>query len=317
VLVSMEWLRAREQSRCVWLPHYKEGHMPLLECACGCGELVPSLDSRNQPRHCVPEHGGRLATPHGDLKDWESLALAWNQEAPECACGCGHKLNRTAEQLREGLPDSRFLQGHNRRRARVRELTTVERSVILGGLLGDLCITRPSLTPRLSFTHGIDQLEYAQHKMKVLGRLSWWSVVACTSGYVPDKLGVRGSCSCLPALEEIWGLVRPQGPKSPNPGWLEHVDDRGLAYWFMDDGSVLRSSTGAVYGALLHTQGFSESENRVLSAWLSAKGMRVDVKDYGGFPSLYVPRAAVEPLFWRIRPYVHPSMRYKVDGSFT
>ena len=319
VLVSMSWLREREGQRCVWIPRYKEGHMPYVFCVCGCGSKVPLLDSRNQQRCCVPSHAHKLSGPRKG-RDWAKAAEEWNREAPSCACGCGIQLGRTAKQLRTSSYKAEFVQGHNRRRTSVPALTALEESVILGSLLGDLCITRPKETPRLCFTHGIDQEAYARHKMDVLHRLSWWSSVCPTSGYAPEKLGVRGSSSCLHVLEDIYQLVRsgPEGGKFVTAAWLQKLDIRSLAYWFMDDGSVGRSAeTQKISTALIHTQGFSVAENRVLADWMCGQGFSTEVKIYDGRPCLYLDRQGVRPFFKAIRPFIHESMRYKVDGPFT
>lgn len=179
VLVSLLWLKENgAQGRTIWLPKYKAGHDPLVQCACGCGAMVSSVDSRNQPRSCVPQHAARLATRVP--VDWEARVQTWESIAPFCKCGCGSLIQRTAAQLQNYHAVPEFLVGHGSRRSVcVPELSREERSVILG--------TR---YPRLEFTHCIAQKAYAIHKMEVLARLSWFSEEAFTSGYKSDAKGI-------------------------------------------------------------------------------------------------------------------------------
>ena len=315
IQVTLDWLRDRKGQRNVWLPKYVAGHVPLIACVCGCGELIEAVGDRGRPRKVLNvQHAARL-TPPPSRVDWQQRAAAWNAEAPECACGCGTRRPRTPEQMENRLPDARYLQGHSHRRACVQDFTDEERSIILGTLLGDFSIGVPHSTPRLAFTHGLSQRDYATHKMKKLARLSWWSDVAQTSGYT-DNLGIRGSSSCLPALTEIYDLTRPGGArKTVSEAWLDQLDDRSLAYWMMDDGSVYFSNhTSEVSHASLATQGFTEEEHDLMLSWFQARGYRSVAKARSkGYWYLYIPREDADRLVGAIRPFVHESMRYKVE----
>jgi hypothetical protein len=212
VLVSLEWLKeAASVVKTVYLPVYKDGHMPLIFCACGCGDEIPALDKKNQPRSFVPGHAGYLQRGKSKV-DWKSRVTEWNRTALQCACGCGERLQRTQKQLRTQQYRPLFISGHGGRRGKcVTELTDIEKAVIYGSLLGDLSITRPSSGyPRLAFTHGISQRDYALHKMQKLERLHWRSREAQTSGY-SENYGIQGNCSCLPVLEKVWDVVREGG----------------------------------------------------------------------------------------------------------
>jgi len=48
----------------------------------------------------------------------------------------------------------------------------------------------------------------------------------------------------------------------------EHLTDRALAYWYMDDGSIASKKR---LGTVLHTQGFDLSEVKILCQELTDK----------------------------------------------
>lgn len=93
----------------------------------------------------------------------------------------------------------------------------------------------------------------------------------------------------------------------------EYFTDRSLAYWFMDDGS-LKSNTSAY---IFCTDNFSLDELKILKDLFIHK--------YGIYPSfhkqrknqyrLYIPRRYYEELKERMEPYIHESMKYKLQHS--
>jgi len=128
----------------------------------------------------------------------------------------------------------------------------------------------------------------------------------------------QGRTSCMPLFESVWDVVRRDGKKQVNPEWLSKVNPRGLAYWFMDDGSVQRNhnhnnkNRGQVYNAALHTEGFSEQENHLLSDFLSFEyGVGAQVKQTRDHFYLYIPRKSAVRLLEVVEPYLHESMAYK------
>ncbi len=320
MVVTMDWVKNVGVGKWEWLPKYLRGHMPLMECLCGCGTLIEAFDKRGRKRKADDQsHAARMAPKGPRLHrrvDYKARADDWNLKAAECSCGCGILLHRTEAQMRNSSPSPTFLPGHNCRRSRIQELSPLEESIILGSLVGDMCITKPKETPRLSFTHGIDQLNYARHKMGILERLSWWSRIGQTSGY-SSKDGIQGSSSCSSVLDEIFDLTRPGGGrKTVSVEWLDQLDDVSLAYWVMDDGSVAFSPRGQAYTATLHTEGFTESEHDVMLSWFYDRGYKQVVKKLSnkGYWYLYLPSNDANLLVEAIRPHVPltTGMGYKV-----
>lgn len=317
IIVDLPWLQAQKEQPCVWLPKYIPEHTPMGPCACGCGDTIALVNARGIPVRYAPHHAGGLPGPKGPRCDWDSRLLETNANLGYCACGCGGVLSRTLDQVRQQsgrVP--KFLPGHNNRKHPVVPvLTPLETSVILGCLLGDYSIIRPHLTanPRLEFSHGLPQKDYAQHKMGVLHRLGWWTREELSKGYKPGSTLVVGHTSCQPVLEPLFQLTRPQGKKKTvSIDWLSYVDPVAMAYWFMDDGSM-SWSFGHISCVSLHTEDFTEAENDLLAEWLRSKGYsetRVAWAD--GYPYLYLPRKSATAFIESVKDFVHPSMLYKV-----
>lgn len=314
VSVSMEWLQERKAQRNVWLPKYKKGHEPVGECACGCGTQIVLVDERGVSRGYFGKHGGR-AYKGGSTVDWASRTSEWNKKAPECACGCGSLIVRSESQLRAYNPIPVYLPGHNARKGCVRVIDPVEMSVILGTLMGDMSIVRPhpTTTPRLEIGHSVRQREYLLHKMEILNRFMWKWEVRENRGYGEGHQVMMARSSCMPAFEEIWGLVRPKGcGKVVTESWLGLMDERSIAYWYMDDGSLVRVKQ-RIYGAKFHTEGFSEKENALLASWLVSKGVEgAVVRKRGRYFFVKIPKKGVNRLFDMVSPYIHQTMKYKI-----
>ena len=281
---------------------------------------IPAVNARGIPVRYAPRHkGGQKGVHHKELVNWAKRVQEGSQGIGLCGCGCGGRLIRTAQQVRKrfGYP-LRFLPGHNSRKGCVASLDILEKSVILGSLLGDFSISFPhdsAAFPRLHFTHGAVQREYAMHKVQILRRLRWSCEDTISKGYKPGSILVVGRSSCQPVLSDIFDLVRPcRGAKTVTPAWIHELNSVSLAYWFMDDGSSTHSC-GHLSTIAFHTEGFSEGENILLAAWFQSRGYPyVRVAHSRNRPYLYFPRAEAEHLVQEIRPHIFASVAYKIRG---
>ena len=112
--------------------------------------------------------------------------------------------------------------------------------------------------------------------------------------------------------EEDKALKRPI-KKIGNGLILNHLTDRGLAYWIMGDGSLNKDRKTMI----LHTQSYSKTENLILSRELNEKfGFRSEVishkKKY--FVIKFNSKDALT-LHNVIKPYIIESMKYKIPVS--
>lgn len=128
----------------------------------------------------------------------------------------------------------------------------------------------------------------------------------------------RAASGSLPQLAEVYRTVRPNGPKEVTREWVRQVTTEGLAWWFMDDGSVSRSSNGTPYVSL-HTEGFGREEQTILQDWLQDLGYATKVSEYGRndrtWWHLRMPKEASGKWLDAVSPYVVPCMRYKVEPA--
>tara|TARA_Y100000034_G_C6638629_1_gene279068 strand:- start:131 stop:394 length:264 start_codon:yes stop_codon:yes gene_type:complete len=87
----------------------------------------------------------------------------------------------------------------------------------------------------------------------------------------------------------------------------------------MDDGSVSWSPhRDHVNSLAIHSEGFSEGENRLLSEWFESQwGLEARVRPSKGYFYLYFPREAAGEFLNLVASFIHPSMRYKLDGQIS
>src|SRR5262249_34404690 len=98
--------------------------------------------------------------------------------------------------------------------------------------------------------------------------------------------------------------------------FLSWVDEVALAIWFLDNGSISRS-TGGKPSAYLHTQRFDKHTNeRFVELLKSRFGIGASVAyDKRDYYFLRFGQEATACLFDMIRPFPPECMAYKVDGT--
>jgi len=88
-----------------------------------------------------------------------------------------------------------------------------------------------------------------------------------------------------------------------------------LAFWYMDDGSLCKS-TKQRPRAMLHTQGFSDKEIGGLSYALRLKGIDSTIETVEGYKVIVTRADASDKFFSLISPYIPKSMHYKLPESY-
>jgi hypothetical protein len=277
-------------------------------CGCGCGERLPapvSIASRGigfshiywEKNPYIASHrpGGRFKNripPRGTpVIPIEELRESLSANAPNCICGCGQRLTiadstisraRSIEiasyRCEQSWKKNPYFRGHGIRQTkfekhekRFHPISLDERGLILGTLLGDFSIGyahSESLSPRLSGNHGIDQDEYCQYKARRLASQMASVEIKPNPGYGKLWSCFRGRSH--PGLREIYATTMPMGKKTVTREWLEGISEEGMAWWYMDDGSL--SVSGNSLALRFHTEGFSEQENHTIADWLTGKG---------------------------------------------
>lgn len=193
--------------------------------------------------------------------------------------------------------------------AGVSSLTSQQTQLILGTLLGDghLC-RRGTHHPRYQAMHGGPQELYLKHKAEVLAPLIRTPPKPRvnrgfgTTNWVVNTLTTE---LLTPFLE----LCYPGGKKTVTPAWLDQVELLGIAYWFMDDGSLSNGRT-----LKFHTQGFSRAGTRLLASWLTKQGFDAFAsRDREKYWHVELSVDSARKLLTAIRPFIHASMLYKTE----
>lgn len=180
-------------------------------------------------------------------------------------------------------------------------------SVVYGSLLGDMCISKRG---EIISNHGEPQKLYSEYKSDLLNGVAKRSFSGFRNEFSNYSSYVSPNCQTKILRE----LVYPNNQKDVN-FLCENIDEIGLAFWYMDDGS-LRTHSGVVF----HTEGFSYEQNQLLKNTLMNK-FNIDssvskrsVRDKEKY-FISLGRKSEEILFEKIEKYIHYSMLYKLRYS--
>ena len=98
---------------------------------------------------------------------------------------------------------------------------------------------------------------------------------------------------------------------------LDHLTDRGLAYWFMDDGGKLDYNKNSKNRSIvLNTQSFTDKEVEIMSKELMAKfNLECEIRSNKSKKVIVISNN-LDPLFYSlVSSYIIPEMRYKLPQS--
>jgi hypothetical protein len=203
------------------------------------------------------------------------------------------------------------------------------KGIIAGMMLGDGHIDnrKESKNSRLKIQHGIKQEGYLLYKAALLEQLTAVNIYRLPPrGKKNPNWNVVCQTRVHPLYTRARKIIYHNGIKSVTPTWLNWLDERGLAIWYMDDGSLMKRRTRNKSGRLriyartirLNTCGFTLEENQLLQKYLKEKfdlSFRLICmsKKYW---ALGAGAAIANKLFEIIRPYIVPCMEYKVDMEY-
>ena len=185
-----------------------------------------------------------------------------------------------------------------------KHLSDDQLQVVLGSFLGDGHLSWHGLHKyRLVENHGMNQARYAEWKADMFG----------VKTYIIEKNGYSQK-PCARFATKLFGLPKELPlTKYSCPQWvLDEMDARGLAIWFMDDGTA----TG-----VLNTCSFDEDSQQRMVAKLQSFGIECKYRWYmiekkgKGYFSIYINRAGIRRLAEIITPYLHEDLYYKVNGA--
>lgn len=196
-----------------------------------------------------------------------------------------------------------------RTEARLPPLTDLQRSVLVGSLLGDGGMDAPSpLTARFVERHSATQEPYLRWKAALLGEYasSVYPVQKTDRSTGKVYAGVEFATHTTTHLREFYDLFYP-GPEHKRvfPAELKDLlTPLAVAVWFMDDGS---QGPRIAFGL------DDVSLQRVVAA-LRVFGLRAQVSGVRGNMTLSFPRCA-DKFHALVAPHVPPCMVYKLTPS--
>ena len=199
------------------------------------------------------------------------------------------------------------------------KLTFLQKEILVGTLLGDACIScskRPHPTYNIKFEHTYSKLEYIDHLYNI------FEPFVGTSPQIRNMADGRRFVWFITyrhkAFEfyynQFYPLVRNTNTRRKRvpKNIYQLLTPRGLAYWFMEDGTFKQQSlTKKSY--LFSTQCFSLNDQKKLQQVLRKKfEIYADIhKDKNSY-RLYILAHSNDTFLQQIREYIHPKFKYKL-----
>lgn len=194
-------------------------------------------------------------------------------------------------------------------------LSDVQREMLVGILLGDACLETQNggRTYRLKVEQGAAHRDYVQHLYEAFRE---WVL----SPPRPKQGQSRGVTTINLAFQTVsheefsrFGGFFYRGRRKIIPEQLgELLTPRGLAYWYMDDGSMKSSESK---GVLFNTHAYESHEIRRLIEILSRFGLVASERRQSDGIQIYVSGRSYETFVELVNPYVLEAMRYKVPPA--
>lgn len=202
-----------------------------------------------------------------------------------------------------------------------------QEQLILGSMLGDANLHRWTMRSnkksanilngyKLTFAHSIKQIDYLLHKKEVMGgsklgeRLSGYGAI------------IKHFSFChTPSLRPFAELcLDTNHRKRISEEWLAKIDRLGLAYWYMDDGSLIitRQRKGGLRPLIqFHTESFTSKEVMLLQEMLQNKfGLITVSRISNGDPTqlklVSKHKREVGPFLEQLQDFIVPCMKYKI-----
>jgi len=197
----------------------------------------------------------------------------------------------------------------------INPLSKEAREMLFGSLLGDagVYLSTGSRHYHLMICHSPKQKEYMEWKEQFLKPVSTGIKQATHYHRIRKKeyttLTLRTiNLSYFTRLRKIF---YPYGKKIVRANVLNKLTPLGLATWFMDDGYGCINNRG--YAQLyLCTCSYCQADNQIIRSYFLDK-LGIETRIHGGnYPKIYFNKPNAKKLIEIIKPYIIPSMEYKL-----
>jgi len=186
-------------------------------------------------------------------------------------------------------------------------------SIIIGSLLGDAYAEKHGLGTRICFQQEDNHSAY----------LFWLHNTVSNLGYCNEKIPelsrrlskkgklryvLRFQTYTFRSFDWIQEAFYPEGKKVVPLFLQEYLSPLALAIWVSDDGAKVSS------GIKLCTNGFVYKDVEFLSSLLREKyGLKTSINKTGAINQyvIYINKSSIEDFYEIVKPYLHPSMKYK------
>lgn len=220
----------------------------------------------------------------------------------------------------------------------VRRFVNKNRSLIYGMLLGDSSIINRGSHAMLRVYHAEDQKALVMYKYELLKEVAPTppKVYQCKWGQPKWYFYTAADTE----WQKVWSTFHQDSiPKVVNgkkvfykrvtQRILDALDDQGLAFWIMDDGSYTgrqaHNASLPMWKFTLHTEGYSREENDLIAGWfrkrygISATAMQSKKKLKDGTDVNYwfirIGWREFDKIVPCVEKYIHPSMVHKIGFS--
>lgn len=198
---------------------------------------------------------------------------------------------------------------------RVLNITSVQREVLLGKLLGDGTFVERCGTAKVEFCHVEDDAEYLGYCRWLLGDLIHPTVSVRTSGYGSTML--RAATRHNHFVKDEFADLKPRDGRRTVPDWVaQDITPLSIAIWYMDDGSLAHSE-GQNDRANLAICRYDESSWPNISACFEKFGITPTFyRDTKGYARIRFNLDEANKLFELIWRYVPESMHRKLPAEY-
>jgi LAGLIDADG DNA endonuclease family protein len=185
------------------------------------------------------------------------------------------------------------------------------REIVIGTLLGDGYFEQNGRYKRLVCGHSLKQHEYITWKFNLLNQLT-----QCRLNYKTwqDPRNKRVYCSVQlrsitsPIWNEFYDIFYKNGRRIIPHNLPDIISAQILAIWIMDDG-YRRNDCNAMR---LNTQAYSYNEHQLIKRSLEKLGIKSTIHRQASYFVTYIPSSSMDVLRSKVRPYIVPSMEYKL-----
>lgn len=255
-----------------------------------------------------------------EIFEYKKMLNSWNRGSRSIVqikagkrkikCTPDHKmLTESGWKMAKDLSSGDLLMSRNDGAQFTRALNSDQEQVVLGSFLGDGHLSPCKKNSyRLKINHGMSQEEYCKFKASIFKSKTQ---IKKNNGY--SKKDSVQFCSKLFGINGDF-----PSKKTSCPQWiLDKLDERGLAIWFMDDGSCIKK-WGNSGSAILHTSAFDEDSQVRIVKKLNSMGIDSKYKKYyhkqkkKDYFCILINKDGFAALSSKISKYVHPSMEYKI-----